>query len=164
MESTSRMPVYLSVGSNLGDRQANLEAIRSALPPEVEVLQASAIYKTEPWGYTDQPDFLNQVLLVGTSLAPWALLAYLKGIEQALGREPGIRFGPRLVDIDIIFYDDLILQEEELTIPHPRFQERAFVLVPLAEISPDLLIPGSDQTAADLLKGLDTTGVELYQE
>lgn len=164
MQSNQMTPVYLSLGSNLGDRDANLEAIRAALPPEVEIRQVSSIYVTEPWGFPDQPDFLNQVLLVDTQLNPQDLLAYLKGIEKQIGREPGVRYGPRLADIDIIFFGDVLLEEEGLIIPHPRFRERAFVLVPLTEITPDLQIPGSNQTVKELLQGVDTSGVALYQD
>jgi 2-amino-4-hydroxy-6-hydroxymethyldihydropteridine diphosphokinase len=164
MQSNQKTPVYLSLGSNLGDREGNLEAIRAALPPEVEVRQASSIYITEPWGYTDQPDFLNQVLLAETKLKPQDLLVHIKDIEKAIGREPGVRYGPRLADIDIILFGNVLLEEEGLIIPHPRFKERAFVLVPLAEISPDLRVPGTDQTVNELLQGVDTSGVALYQD
>lgn len=164
LESDHLTTIYLSLGSNLGDRKSVLAAVQEALPPEVEVCQSSSIYQTEPWGYTDQPDFLNQVLLARTVLAPLDLLDYLKGIEQSLGRQPSSRYGPRTVDIDIIFYGEEIIAGKRLTVPHPRFGERAFVLVPLAEISPELQVPGSGQTVADLLQGVDTSGVKLYQE
>jgi 2-amino-4-hydroxy-6-hydroxymethyldihydropteridine diphosphokinase len=156
--------VYLSLGSNLADRKSNLEAVRSALPPEVVIRESSSLYETKPWGYFYQPNFLNQILLAETQLSARELLAYLKGLEDKIGREPSFRFGPRLVDIDIIFYGDQIIQESDLEIPHPRFKERAFVLVPLVEISPDLIAPGTDQTILDLLEGLDTSGVQLFQE
>ena len=158
------IPVYLSLGSNLADRQSNLAAVQTALPPEVVVRKSSSLYETEPWGFIDQPDFLNQILLVETRLSARDLLSYIKGLEIEIGREPSFRFGPRLVDIDIIFYGDQIIQEPDLEIPHPRFIERAFVLVPLAEISPDLVVPGTDRTILDLLDELDTSGVHPYQE
>jgi 2-amino-4-hydroxy-6-hydroxymethyldihydropteridine diphosphokinase len=164
MDEDQVIPVYLSLGSNLADRKSNLEAVRSALPPEVVILEASSFYETEPWGYVDQPDFLNQILLAETQLSAADLLAYVKDLEVEIGREPNFRFGPRLVDIDIIFYGDQIIQQPDLEIPHPRFRERAFVLVPLAEISPDLLVPGTDQTVSDLLEVLDRSGVRRYQE
>jgi len=164
MDEDQVIPVYISLGSNLADRKSNLEAVRSALPPAVVVQEASSIYETEPWGYADQPDFLNQILLAETQLTATDLLAYVKDLEIAIGREPSFRFGPRLVDIDIIFYGDQSIQEPDLEIPHPRFRERAFVLVPLAEISPDLLIPGTDQSVSDLLRELDISGVHRYQE
>lgn len=158
------IPIYLSLGSNLADRSSNLEAVRSALPPEVVILESSSVYETKPWGYLDQPCFLNQILLAETQLSARELLAYIKELEVKIGRVPSFRFGPRLVDIDIIFYGDQIIQEADLEIPHPRFRERAFVLVPLAEISPDLIAPGTDQTIAGLLEGLDRSGVQPFQE
>jgi 2-amino-4-hydroxy-6-hydroxymethyldihydropteridine diphosphokinase len=164
MPAEGQTPIFLSLGSNLGDRKHNLESILRILPPDVEVLQASSIYQTEPWGFSDQPEFLNQVVMAETRLDPHGLLVYLKGIENTIGRKPTFRFGPRLADIDIIFYGDQIVDTEELQIPHPRFQERAFVLVPLAEIAPDLQIPGSDHTVAELLVGLDKEGVVPFQE
>jgi 2-amino-4-hydroxy-6-hydroxymethyldihydropteridine diphosphokinase len=157
-------PVYLSLGSNLGDRKSYLESVQSGLPPDVLVRQASSFYETEPWGYSFQPEFLNQVLLVETHLTARELLNYIKDLEAKIGREPSFRYGPRLVDIDIIMYGDQIIQEPDLKIPHPRFQDRAFVLVPLAEISPELMIPGTENTVMDLLKEIDLSGVHLYQE
>jgi 2-amino-4-hydroxy-6-hydroxymethyldihydropteridine diphosphokinase len=156
--------IYLSLGTNLGNREANLEAVKAELPPEVIILDASPIYETEPWGFLDQPDFLNQVLAVETSLKPSELLEHIKGIEQKIGRKPSIRFGPRIVDIDILFFGDQIIQEEDLEIPHPRLRDRAFVLIPLADIDPDLVYPGTDLSISDLLLDVDLTGVDLYQE
>lgn len=164
MDEDQVIPVYLSLGSNLADRKSNLEAVRISLPPAVVVREASSLFETEPWGYVDQPDFLNQILLADTYLSAKDLLSYVKDLEVEIGREPSFRFGPRLVDIDIIFYGDQIIQEPDLEIPHPRFRQRAFVLVPLAEISPDLLVPGTDQTVSDLLEELDSSGVHRYQE
>ncbi len=156
--------IYLSLGSNLGDRRSNLTAVHSALPPDVVIRESSSIYETEPWGYLNQPDYLNQIILAETQLSARALLAYVKGLEDMIGREPSFRYGPRLVDIDIIFYGDQIIRETDLEIPHPRYKERAFVLVPLAEISPGLIAPGTDQTISDMLEGLDVSGVHRYQE
>jgi 2-amino-4-hydroxy-6-hydroxymethyldihydropteridine diphosphokinase len=163
-ESDQLTTIYLSLGSNLGDRLGVLAAIQEALPPEVEICQVSSVYQTEPWGYRDQPDFLNQVLKARTSLDPLDLLDHVKSIERSLGRQPALRFGPRTADIDILFYGDQVLHEDQLTIPHPRLRERAFVLVPLLEISPDLVVPGSGESISDLLQDLDTSGVEPYQE
>ncbi len=156
--------IYLSLGTNLGNRELNLDAVRGDLPPQVKILDRSPVYQTEPWGYLDQPDFLNQVLAVETSLSPRELLEYIKGIEKKIGREPSFRFGPRIVDIDILFYGDQIIQEEDLVIPHPRIKDRAFVLIPLADIDPDLNYPGTDYSISDLLVFVDQTGVDLYQE
>ena len=156
--------VYLSLGTNLGNRELNLKAVRNALPPEVNIMDSSPVYQTEPWGYLDQPDFLNQVLAVETSLSPDDLLDYVKGIEKKIGRTPSIRFGPRIVDIDILFYGDRIIAEENIEIPHPRLKERAFVLIPLADLAPDLIYPGTNYSISDLLLNVDLTGVDLYQE
>lgn len=142
----------------------NLETARQELSLQVNILDCSSIYQTEPWGYLDQPEFLNQVLAVETSLSPRELLEYVKEIEQNIGRKPSVRYGPRIVDIDILFYGNRIIQEEDLVIPHPRLKDRAFVLVPLAEINPDLIYPGIDLSISDLLINVDLTGVDLYQE
>jgi 2-amino-4-hydroxy-6-hydroxymethyldihydropteridine diphosphokinase len=155
--------VYLALGSNLGDRRHNLEAAIAALPPAVRVLERSPLYETAPWGVTDQPDFLNMVLKGETRLAPAALLARLKRIETDLGRLPTIRYGPRLIDLDILFYDSLVLSTPELTIPHPRLHERAFVLVPLADLAANLVHPVLGKPIRDLLAGIDLTGVKRYE-
>jgi len=155
-------PIYLALGSNLGDRLANLQAAISSLPPDVTVWSQSPIYETPPWGITDQPAFLNMVLEGETDLEPLALLVHLKRLETELGRQPSIRYGPRLIDLDVLFYDNLILNTPELTIPHPRLAERAFVLVPLADLAPDLVHPVSGQTVKVLLDAIDTTGVKRY--
>ena len=156
--------VYLSVGSNLGDRKKNLESVENLLSPQVLLKSKSRIYETEPWGYQDQPKFLNQVLVVTTSLYPLELLAYLKEIEKSIGRIQRFRNGPREVDIDILIYNDKVINQENLTIPHQRLAERAFVLVPLAELAPDLTLPGSESTITDLLQSIDTSDVSPIQE
>jgi 2-amino-4-hydroxy-6-hydroxymethyldihydropteridine diphosphokinase len=134
--------VYLALGSNLGDRAANLRAAVGRLAVQVAVEHISSLYETEPAYVLDQPRFLNAVLSGRTALEPLALLAFLKEIERGLGRVPGARFGPRMIDLDILLYDDMALATDALTIPHPRMAERPFVLVPLAEIAPDLVPPG----------------------
>ena len=154
--------IYLSLGSNLDNRLANLKAARNALQPAVHISACSAIYQTEPWGITNQPLFLNQVLQASTRLSPNRLLAYLKELETALGRTPTVRYGPRRIDLDILLYDSLVLDSEHLTIPHPRLAERAFVLVPLAEIAPQLRHPVTGQTMLELLAQVDRQGVSLY--
>jgi 2-amino-4-hydroxy-6-hydroxymethyldihydropteridine diphosphokinase len=155
--------VYLALGSNMGDRQANLEAALQALPPLVQVLKRSPIYETAPWGITDQPDFLNMVVLSRTSLALQPLLADLKRIESDLGRLPTRRYGPRLIDIDILFYDHVVLQTAELSVPHASLHERAFVLVPLADLAPGFVHPVLGQTVRQLLAKVDTSGVKPYE-
>jgi 2-amino-4-hydroxy-6-hydroxymethyldihydropteridine diphosphokinase len=154
--------VYLALGSNLGDRPANLRSAVEAMPPTVQPTAFSTIYETPPWGVLDQPAFLNQVICAKTALAPLALLDYLKQLELDLGRQPGLRYGPRLIDLDILLYDDLVFEDPRLSIPHPRLAERAFVLVPLNDIAPDLRHPVLGVSMAQLLAGLDTRGIKPY--
>jgi len=151
--------IYLALGANLGDRLANLRAAIDALPPEVTVLAESPVYETPPWGVADQPAFLNMAVKAETHLAPPALLAHLKQLETALGRTPTFRYGPRVIDIDILFYDDLVFESEGLIIPHPRLHERAFVLLPLADIAPDVRHPVIGKAVRELLAQVDTTGI-----
>jgi 2-amino-4-hydroxy-6-hydroxymethyldihydropteridine diphosphokinase len=151
--------VYLALGTNLGDRRANLEAAIHAMPPVVQPLSASHIYETPPWGVLDQPHFLNQVILVETELEPDELLSWLKRLETDLGREPGLRYGPRLIDLDILLFDNLQLESPALTIPHPRLAERAFVLAPLTDLAPELRPAGMELTVAEMLARLDRTGI-----
>lgn len=154
--------VYLALGTNTGDRLANLRATLASLPPEVQVEAESSVYETEPWGYIDQPAFLNMVIRAGTNLPPLELLAYLKALERTLGRVPTFQNGPRLIDMDILFYDSLTLDMPELSLPHLRLHERAFVLVPLAEIAPELMYPRLGRSVAQLLETVDRHGVRLF--
>ena len=152
-------PVFLALGTNLGDREGNLSLARQALEPQVKIIHESPIYITPPWGYVDQPDFLNQVLEVRTDLEPLPLLHYLKRIEEDLGRLKTFRNGPRLIDLDILFFGQRVLAREDLWIPHPRLQERAFVLVPLRDIAPYFIHPLLNTTVEAMLGNLDTEGV-----
>ncbi|GAB4481533.1 MAG: 2-amino-4-hydroxy-6-hydroxymethyldihydropteridine diphosphokinase [Anaerolineales bacterium] len=151
--------VYLAFGSNLGDRLANLQQALRSLPPAVEVEVESSVYETPPWGILDQPPFYNQVVRAVTELSPHALLDYLKQIEQRLGRTETIRNGPRTIDIDILFYDNLEMDTPLLGLPHPRMEGRAFVWVPLAEIAPNLVHPKLGKTAAQVVENLDCSGI-----
>ncbi len=143
--------VYLGLGSNLGNRKSNLEKACRLLPPEISIVEKSPIYETAPWGYLQQPAFLNQVVRAETGLSPEALISRVKQLEANLGRSTTFYLGPRLIDIDILIYDDLQLKTPELTIPHPFLSQRAFVLVPLADLAPDLRVPTLSATVAELL-------------
>lgn len=156
--------VYLAFGTNVGHRAANLRQALASLSPQIQVYRVSPVYETEPWGFTDQPAFFNQVIEAKTDLAPADLLAKLKEIEVRLGRQPTFRNGPRLIDLDVLLYDDLVLQQERLSIPHPGMTTRAFVLVPLADIAPELLHPSTGQTIRELLAQVDTSGVKRIMQ
>lgn len=147
--------VFLSLGSNLGDRLENVKKALRLLESHVDVRRVSSVYETEPWGYKDQPWFLNAVCRAETDLAPAELLDFVKQVEQQLGRQPTVRYGPRRIDIDILFYEDQIIRRPDLQIPHPRIPERAFVLVPLTEIAPGLVHPVSRKTMRTLLRELE---------
>ncbi|MGC1377331.1 MAG: 2-amino-4-hydroxy-6-hydroxymethyldihydropteridine diphosphokinase [Anaerolineales bacterium] len=154
--------VYLALGTNIGDRPANLRAALDAFAPDVIVKAESPVYETQPWGYTDQPAFLNMVVYAETDLSPLELLTHLKALEQTLGRVPSFRNGPRLIDLDILFYDDLMLDAPPLALPHPRLHERAFVLVPLADLAPGLVHPRLGRSVGQLLETVDRRGVRLF--
>jgi 2-amino-4-hydroxy-6-hydroxymethyldihydropteridine diphosphokinase len=155
--------IYISLGSNLGDRLANLRNAMTNISPKVKAVAQSSVYETEPWGYSDQPSFLNQIIKADTILDPFDLLAFFKEIEVSMGRQETFRFGPRLIDLDILFYDDLVLNTPKLTIPHPRISERAFVLIPLAEIAPDLYHPVFGKTIQQLTTGVDSSSIQVFQ-
>ena len=146
------MRVHLSLGSNLGDRAANLRAAIQALAAtdRIRVTAESAWYVTEPVGNASQPSFLNAAVEIETDLEPLELLKTVKTIEQRLGRRPSERWGPRAIDIDIVLWGDRVMAGDELTLPHKEFRRRAFVLVPLAEIAPDAVDPVSGMTVVQL--------------
>jgi 2-amino-4-hydroxy-6-hydroxymethyldihydropteridine diphosphokinase len=150
--------IYLALGSNLGDRIGNMTSAVERLSQKITIKKPSSIYETEPVYYKEQPLYLNAVLSAVTKLDPFELLRFVKSIESDLGRQPGFRNAPRIIDIDILFYGDRVVQTEELAIPHPRIAERAFVLVPLAEIAPELAHPLSHEKISDLLD--DVEGVD----
>lgn len=155
--------VYFGLGSNLGDRDRNLQAALEALAGVVRLTAVSSVYDTAPLLVTDQPRFHNAACAGYTSLDPRELLHTVKDIEDNLGRVQGIRYGPRLIDIDLLFYDQRVSETPELTLPHPRLVERAFVLAPLAEIAPDLMHPVLRATvgalAAKVLPGADISSL-----
>ena len=174
---------YLGLGSNLGCREANLEAAIGQLSQSsntesgdtkcgqtqpkikqtIKILRVSSIYETTPWGLEDQPVFLNCVLEVETRLTPSAVLELAKRVEDILGRQPGTRYGPRLIDVDILFYGKVVVEQPDLQIPHPRMHLRAFVLVPLAELAPNLIVPNLSTRVEDLRDGVDgKEGVILW--
>jgi len=144
------MQVYLGLGSNLGDRQANLARALKLLGERLHIELVSSLYETEPVDYTEQPLFLNAICRAQTELGPMQLLSLVKGIEASLGRVPSFPNAPRPIDIDIIFYGDRVMETPDLTIPHPRLEERAFVLIPLLEVAPDLRHPVSGMHIRDL--------------
>jgi len=157
---------FVGLGANLGDPVAQVTRAMAALAEidDTRVVRASSRYRTSPIGHSDQPDYVNAVALLDTGLAPRALLDALLGIEQAAGRERSFRNAPRLLDLDLLLYGDQVIDAPGLVVPHPRMHERAFVLVPLAEIAPDAVIPGHGR-AADLLRGLQNQSVrELGQD
>lgn len=153
--------IYLSLGSNLGDRYHNLQQAIKLLRNHMEVQKVSSIYETEPMGDEDQGWFLNLVLSAATTLLPRALLQVTQGIEQEMGRIKTRINGPRNIDIDILLYDDLVLQEPDLILPHPRITERAFVMKPLSEIAPELRFQGKDLPS--LLSGLQDQGIKVWE-
>ena len=156
--------IFLLLGGNLGDRAANLARARRHLQITCgPILKASAIYTTAAWGVTDQPDFLNQALLIESDLAPKALLQTVLRIEQEIGRVRLQKWGARTIDIDILFYDNIIIQTPDLVIPHPELQNRRFVLAPLAEIAGGLIHPLLNSSILELLHTCpDTSAVAPY--
>lgn len=154
--------VFLSLGSNLGDRKHALIHARAIVSTQFTDVRVSSIYETEPWGNTDQPRFLNFCLSGKTELTPTELLAFIKQTEVKLGRQKRDKWGPREIDIDILFYDQEVIDSPELQIPHPDIDKRAFVLVPLSEIAPDFIHPILGKTIAQLKDAVDTNTVSKF--
>jgi 2-amino-4-hydroxy-6-hydroxymethyldihydropteridine diphosphokinase len=155
--------VYLGLGSNLGDREANLRRGLALLAGRINHLSASSVYETEPWGYTEQPKFLNLTCRGETDLPPLEVLVFCQEVEREAGRTPTFRYGPRVLDIDILAYGDQTFTSPELVIPHPRLEERAFVLAPLAELAPGWVHPTLGKSAAQLLETAEgKSGVRLW--
>ncbi|MER9586040.1 2-amino-4-hydroxy-6-hydroxymethyldihydropteridine diphosphokinase [Mesorhizobium sp. M0276] len=152
--------VYLSLGGNLGDPAKSMGAALRMLDADADtrVTGVSSLYRTPPWGKLDQPDFLNAAAAISTGLAPRALLDLCLDAERKLKRVREERWGPRLIDIDILVFGDRVIHETGLEVPHPRMLERAFVLAPLAEIAPSLVVSG--RSIADRLVAVDTSGIE----
>ena len=150
--------IFLSLGSNQGDSQKILpEAIRMIGSQAGTVVKVSSVYRTAAWGKADQPDFLNQVIQVQSSLMPAELMDAMLGIEQSLGRHRTEKWAPRTIDIDLLFYGDNVTTSPSLTLPHPHLQNRNFVLIPLDEIAPDFIHPVLKKTVRTLLAACEDT-------
>lgn len=156
--------VYLGLGSNLGDRKPNLAAALAQLQPDVHVEAVSSLYETEPVGPQDQPAYYNAACRAATELTPMALLERVKAVESAMGRQAGPRWGPRLIDIDILFYGSEVIDEDGLRIPHPEMAKRAFVLAPLAEVAAGVVHPELNVSIEQLAAAIDGAGVRMVLE
>lgn len=152
---------YLGLGTNVGDRAHNLEDALLRISRIVRIEQTSSIYETEPMGFKDQPEFWNLVLQCSTELPAHQLLQEVQAVEAAMGRERNFPDGPRNIDIDVLLFDDVVMAESDLQIPHPRMHERAFVLRPLLEISPEATDPRTGARFADMLAGVPPARAEL---
>jgi 2-amino-4-hydroxy-6-hydroxymethyldihydropteridine diphosphokinase len=155
----SGVRAYIGLGSNLADREGTIEQAVGLLgaEPGIEVVAVSSLRETEPWGRVAQPAFLNGAVAVETTLEPRALLGVLLDVERRLGRVRDERWGPRTIDLDLLLYGDVVLDEPGLTVPHPRLHERAFALEPLQDLDPELAVPGRG-SVADLLAALAGEG------
>ncbi|ACB93804.1 2-amino-4-hydroxy-6-hydroxymethyldihydropteridine diphosphokinase [Beijerinckia indica] len=158
------VPIGLGFGSNIGDRPGNIRRAIDLLMERgvARITKISSLYRTAPWGYREQEDFANACALATTRLAPHALLAALKDIEKTIGRQETIRWGPRVIDIDILFYDDEWLDDPDLILPHKELFNRPFVLLPLAEIAPDLCLRG--RGIGEAAAAADPSGITLWEK
>ena len=154
------MKCYLALGSNSGNREEHLKKAISILVAKVDVLHISPVYETKPVGLTEQRDFLNMVCEIETEVIPVELLEFTQGVEKAMGREKTVINGPRIIDIDILEYDALHIETELLSIPHARYHDRAFVLAPFADITPDYVHTLLHKTVSELLHETDQEGVK----
>jgi 2-amino-4-hydroxy-6-hydroxymethyldihydropteridine diphosphokinase len=159
--------VYFSLGTNIGDREVHLRKALNLLQQDnrMQLVTISSIYETDPVGYKEQPPFLNIAVKIRTSYQPLELLSKTQEIEAILGRERNIRWGPRIIDLDILLYNQENIQTESLIVPHPRMTERGFVLIPLFELNPRIKIPGSNLSIDQLINQLlDKEGVRLWKQ
>lgn len=156
---------YIALGSNLQQPQRQLQTALAALArlPDTQLIAQSSLYRSAPVGYLNQPDFVNAVAAIRTALTPRALLDALLAIEREHGRVRAFANAPRTLDLDMLLYGERVIGEPGLTVPHPRMQERAFVLVPLAQIAPSVWVPGSGRVC-DLLQNLDTASVRVWKD
>lgn len=150
------LSVYISAGSNLGNRESNLKKSIDLISEHCSVIYVSSIYETEPVGKTEQPYFMNAVFRIGTVMLPHCLLKILKGVESEMGRVSKERWGPRIIDLDIVLYGNIIIDTPGLKIPHPEMHDRKFVLEPLCELSPELIHPLLKQDIKTILEHLET--------
>lgn len=156
--------IFLSLGTNVGDRLINIKNTVIELKNILRVEKISYIYETEPWGYIDQNKFLNLCIQGSTDMGPQELLIEMKKLEAKIGREKTFQWGPRLIDIDILFYDDLTLQEDKLVLPHSGIEERAFVLIPLLDINPNFIHPVLNKSVLELSKNVSDDGIVRFEE
>jgi 2-amino-4-hydroxy-6-hydroxymethyldihydropteridine diphosphokinase len=153
--------IYIGIGSNLGDKEGNCKtAIERLSKNGIAVKKISSPYRTKPWGVEDQPDFVNMAVKAETNVNPSELLTILKTIEKEMGRQDGVRWGPRLIDLDLLFYDDLVFSCDELAIPHPLLHEREFVLLPMTEIAAEFVHPVLKATIKQLAGNLGKVNLQ----
>ena len=155
--------VYLGLGTNLGNREANIELAKKLLAPELRLRRVAPVYESEPMYRPGQPLFMNTACSVETELSPQEVLDKAKSIERSMGRKKGLQYGPRIIDVDILFYDDIVMDTPELTIPHARMHERAFVLAPLSHIAGDLVHPVSGKTIAEMKAALGNFTNKIFK-